>query len=63
MLPHFLFSLSDADENDYYYYYYYRAPSVFSVKKAMQTYARQGILYFFLFFQVGSPRRNPVLFF
>lgn len=27
---------------------YYRAPSVFSVKKAMQTYARQGILFLFL---------------
>jgi hypothetical protein len=24
-----------------------RAPSVFSVKKAMQTYARQGAFYFF----------------
>ena len=36
---------------------YYRAPSVFSVKKAMQTYARQGIL--FLFSSGKSSSRNP----
>ena len=37
---------------------YYRAPSVFSVKKAMQTYARQGT--FFPFSKLSRSRsRNP----